>query len=123
MERHPRVLIVDDDDITREVVAEALAAEGYDVATANDGETALEVARVFDPDLVLLDMLMPIMGGRAFARAFREQSARPVPIIVVTATFDSATSAAQIGADGFLDKPFSLDQLLALISARVRDEE
>ena len=112
----PRVLVVDDDDSTRELIADALDSEGYEVRTARNGREGLEVGRTFEPNVILLDMLMPSMDGRAFAREFREQITKPVPIVVLTATFDSATIAAEIAADGFLDKPFSLDDLLAIVS-------
>ena len=115
MEASERVLVVDDDDTIRELVQMALADEGYDVVSAPHGAAALDLVGQIDPDVILLDMRMPVMDGWEFARQYRERPGPHAPIIVVTAAVDAADRAAQIGADGYLPKPFELDDLLDLV--------
>ena len=116
MKRGKRVLIVDDDESIRDFLAMALSDDGYDVATAEEGQRALDVARRWDPALILLDMRMGGMDGWGFARAYRRVSRRRAPILVVTAARDAAVYAAQIEADAFLAKPFELRDLLGLVA-------
>ena len=116
MKRGKRVLIVDDDESIRDFLAMALTDDGYDVATAEEGQRALDVARRWDPALILLDMRMGGMDGWGFARAYRRVSRRRAPILVVTAARDAAVYAAQIEADAFLAKPFELRDLLGLVA-------
>ena len=111
----PLVLIVDDDESIREFIAMALEDEGYRTATATNGQVALEVMRHAPPDVILLDMRMPVMDGWEFARAYRAQIASSAPIIVMTAALDAAVSSAEIDAQGYLAKPFALDDLIALV--------
>lgn len=109
------VLVVDDDDSIREFVSVALTDEGYEVLTAEDGAAALETVQRRQPGVILLDMRMPVMDGWEFARAYRAFPDPHVPIVVVTAARDAADRAAQIQADGYLAKPFDLDDLLAIV--------
>ena len=110
-----RVLVVDDDDSIREFVGLALSEEGYEVLSAPHGAAALDMIGELQPDLILLDMRTPIMDGWQFSRAYRQMPGPHAPIIVFTATRDAADSAAQISADGYLAKPFDLDDLIALV--------
>jgi len=112
----PRVLVVDDDTSIRSFVEMALDGEGYAVSTATNGAQALEVTGELQPDLILLDMRMPVMDGWTFARAYRQQAGPHAPIVVITAATDAGERAAEIQADGFLGKPFDLDELLGLVS-------
>ena len=111
------VLVVDDDESIREFIGEALADEGYVVRTAPDGRAAFEVLGAARPDLILLDMRMPVMDGWEFARAYRESAPAGgrVPIVVLTAARDAAGRAAEIAADGYLAKPFGLQDLLETV--------
>lgn len=109
------VLVVDDDRGIREFVRTVLADEGYSVTEATDGQEALERVAVRRPDVILLDMRMPVMDGWEFARTYRQQPGPHAPIVIVTAALDVAKDAREIGADGFLAKPFQLDDLLALV--------
>jgi two-component system, chemotaxis family, chemotaxis protein CheY len=116
----PSILVVDDDPSIRSFVELALGGEGYRVLTAANGARALDVAGQRAPDLILLDMRMPIMDGWAFAQAYRGQDGPHAPIVVITAATDAGGRAAEIQADGFLGKPFDLDELLALVERYVR---
>lgn len=110
-----RVLVVDDDRGIREFVCTVLTEEGYDVTEATDGREALERADTTRPDVILLDMRMPVMDGWEFARTYRQRPGPHAPIVIVTAALDVAKDAKDIGADGFLAKPFQLDDLLDLV--------
>ena len=113
--RSARVLVVDDDKGIREFVRTVLSDEGYDVAEATDGQQALDRVAQRRPDVILLDMRMPVMDGWEFARTYRERPGPHAPIVIVTAALDVAKDAKEIGADGFLAKPFQLDDLLQLV--------
>lgn len=114
-DRCVRVLVVDDDQGIREFVRTVLADEGYEVAEATDGQQALERCEGVQPDVILLDMRMPVMDGREFARTYRQRPGPHAPIVVVTAALDVAKDAKEVGANGFLGKPFQLDDLLRLV--------
>jgi CheY-like chemotaxis protein len=115
-----QVLVVDDDESIRNFVELALDTEGYYVSSAQNGAVALDVAGQQPPDLILLDMRMPVMDGWAFAQAYRSQPGPHAPIIVITAAPDAGQRAAEINADGYLGKPFDLDELLGLVDHYLR---
>lgn len=115
----PRVLVVDDDPDLRELVAEALEARGYLVERADNGIEALDRVAERLPQLILLDMRMPLMDGWAFARALHDKYGRTIPIVVVTAAEDSKLRAAEIGADADLGKPFQLSRLFEVVQRTV----
>ncbi len=117
-----RILVVDDDEGIREFVGWALADEGYEIMAAPDGAAALKLSRKVRPDLILLDMRMPVMDGWEFARAFRAVPGLPVPVVLMTAARDAAALAAEIHADGYLAKPFDLSELLEVVG-RYRPED
>ena len=108
------VLVVDDDPIILDTVAEVLDFEGYSVCTAQNGAEALEVIKDRVPNVVLLDMRMPIMDGWGFAAQVKERGIK-VPILVMTAAQDARAWAREIAADGFVSKPFELDELLSAV--------
>ncbi len=109
-----RVLVVDDDESILDFVREALADEGYEVLTATDGAEALEMAAAHPPDLILLDMRMPVIDGWEFAEAYARTPGPHAPLIVMTAARDAASIADEIHAAGYLAKPFTLDDRLSL---------
>ena len=105
------VLVVDDDPVILATVAEILASEGYTTLTAQNGVEALQQFERNHPKLVILDMRMPVFDGFGFARLVQE-SREDLKIIAMTASVDLIRYAEQIGADGYLPKPFDVDQLL-----------
>lgn len=113
-----QVLVVDDDAPIRDFVRATLEGEGYKVVTAENGSVALQILggeNPYRPDIILLDMRMPIVDGWQFARLYREMPGPKVPIVVLTAATDPAKFAAQINADNFLPKPFDLMDLLNMV--------
>lgn len=121
MSQAGRILVVDDDESILEFIAEALADEGYEVVTAMNGADALAVSAQPAPDLILLDMRMPVMDGWEFAHTYRRAPGPHAPIVVITAARDAADSAVEIGAEGYLTKPFTLDGLLTLVGRFTRN--
>lgn len=112
------VLVVDDDDGITQFVKWVLKDEGYEVATAANGVSALDRARVHPPAVILLDMRMPVMDGWEFAREYRRvNGGASAPIVVMTAAGDAEARAAQIGADAVLAKPFDVDELLRVVAS------
>jgi len=112
--QHGTVLVVDDDTSILDTVSSILTGEGYDVVSASSGQEALEAVARKLPLLILLDMRMPVMDGWAVARALRGRGIT-VPIIVMTAAESARRWADEVGADGYLAKPFGLDDLLATV--------
>jgi CheY-like chemotaxis protein len=112
---HCSVLVVDDDPSIRDSVSEILGLEGYAVQTATDGVDALRRVEAKVPSVVLLDMRMPVLDGWGFARAFRAKYNRLSAILVMTAARDARQWAEEIGAEGYLAKPFDLVDLLAAV--------
>lgn len=109
------MLVVDDDFDLLEMVQTLLEISGYRVVTAMDGEEALAKVAEEMPSVILLDMKMPGMDGWEFAREFRERFDHQVPIVVLTAAENAAGRAAEIGAEGYLGKPFDIDELLRTV--------
>lgn len=118
----PTVLVVDDDPDLLDLVCIVLEQEGYQVVRASDGAAALEEAAHRRPDLILLDLKMPVMDGTRFARLFRERHGTGTPIVVFTAADDPRKRAADIDAAGVLPKPFSYDALVATVDGLLRPE-
>ena len=112
------ILTVDDDPHLLRLVERNLDLEGYEVLTAHDGEQALEQIEVHQPDLVLLDVMMPKMDGLTVCQRVRESST--VPIIIVTGREQDKVRGLDLGADDYLTKPFSVDELLARVAAVLR---
>lgn len=104
--------MVDDDPSIVEIVTEILKSEGHEVVSAENGAVAL--AKVNGEALVLLDMRMPVLDGWGFARQFRAAGKRS-PIVVMTAAENARRWAEEIGADGYLAKPFEIDALIAAV--------
>jgi two-component system, OmpR family, KDP operon response regulator KdpE len=115
-----RILIVDDEPRIRRIMRTTLAAEGYEVETAKTGEEALDRVREFRPDLVLLDINMPGMGGLAACEAIRAGTGIAIIMLTVRDAEADKVRALDAGADDFVTKPFSTPELLARIRAALR---
>ena len=112
------ILVVDNDAALRAIIREVLADEGYQVATARDGQEALELIAALRPALVLLDLEMPVVDGRGVAHELRRRE-NSVPILLITAAWNGREIAEEIGARGCLLKPFGIDDLLRAVSPYV----
>lgn len=115
-----RILVVDDDRRLCDLVKAYLEQEGFQVVAAANGQEALHVARQELPDLVILDVMMPIMDGYAFMRAYAKES--DTPVILLTARVDEGDKVLglELGADDYVTKPFSLRELLARVRVVLR---
>ena len=111
----PKVLIVDDDEGICEFVTWGLTDRGYEVIAAGNGQEALRRAASVQPDAIILDMRMPVMDGYEFARAYRETPGPHAPIVVMTAYLDPRAVAAEVGAQGYISKPFDLVTLADIL--------
>ena len=115
-----KILVVDDEASIVTMLAYNLKKEGYDVVTAEDGEVALEKFESENPDLLLLDIMMPKMDGYEVCRKIREKS--NVPIIMLTARADEVDKVVglEMGADDYVTKPFGNRELIARVKANLR---
>ena len=116
----PTILLIEDEATVRETLALNLRAEGYQVLSAADGVEGLQLAREQNPDLILLDLMLPELDGLSLCRLLRRDSS--VPIIMVTArgTEMDRITGLETGADDYVVKPFSLGELLARVRANLR---
>ncbi len=118
-----RILLVEDDDAIRGVVSDVLRDGGYEVYEAINGADAMEQLDKGRPDLIVLDLMMPVMDGWQFVEQFRQKSfSREVPIVVTSASHDLPKTAERLRSLGVrtcLAKPFDVDGLLALVERYV----
>jgi DNA-binding response OmpR family regulator len=114
------ILVVDDKASVRTLVRDYLTQENFRVITAENGQQALFVARQEKPDLILLDIMMPEMGGYEFIRLYRKE--QNTPIILLTARLEEADKVIglELGADDYVTKPFGMRELVARINAVLR---
>jgi DNA-binding response OmpR family regulator len=115
-----RILVVEDEPVINQAITDRLRAEGFDVVQAWDGPGAVEVFGTDEPDLVVLDVMLPGYDGHEVCR--RIQAERPVPVLMVTARDDEADILVGlgVGADDYLTKPFRMRELVARIGALLR---
>jgi two-component system response regulator MprA len=119
--RKASILVVDDDPGIVNFLELALLDEGYAVRVAGNGREALDQVGDFHPDLILLDMNMPVMDGWEFCERLRSRGAEgAVPIILMTAAQEAPSRSMEIDAQGFLGKPFDLDSLFRAISSLLK---
>ncbi len=109
------VLVVDDDDDLSTLVATILSEEGYCVETAANGLEALDLLSKRLPDLIVLDMKMPVMDGAQFARELHSRYDHRPPIVILTASADARLRASEVGAIGWVTKPFDLTRLVQVV--------
>jgi two-component system, OmpR family, KDP operon response regulator KdpE len=115
-----RILIIDDEPQITRVLRAALSAQGYDVRTANDPEEGLQVFKDWPADLVITDLMMPGMSGVDVTRSIRTRAATPVIILSVRDHERTKVEAFDAGADDYVTKPFSIQELLARVRAHLR---
>jgi len=118
-----RILVIDDESGVRRLLTDLLAGEGYDVSEASDGIRGLERLRDVSPDLIILDLMMPVVSGWAFAHECRRMDiSGDVRIIAMSAMFDLNAAAATLdglGVRAYVAKPFDVEALLALVAQLV----
>ena len=114
------VLVVEDDRNIAELLQMYLEKEGYAVTVANDGGQGLSKFRAIKPDLVLLDVMMPIMDGWAVCKAIRAESQTPVIMLTAKGETDDKVAGLKSGADDYITKPFEMKEVLARIEAVLR---
>ncbi|MGB0115151.1 MAG: response regulator transcription factor [Ilumatobacteraceae bacterium] len=116
-----RILIAEDDRAVRESLVRALQLEGYTVVAANNGADALEAVREAQPDVLLLDVSMPVVDGLTVCRVLRSEENR-LPVLMLTARTETSDRVAGLdaGADDYLPKPYDLEELLARVRALLR---
>jgi two-component system KDP operon response regulator KdpE len=115
-----RILIVDDEPQIIRVLKAALIANGYEVRTAGDGEEALDAFQHWTPDLVITDLSMPKMNGAELCSAIRDMSQVPILVLSVRGEDRAKIEALDRGADDYVVKPFSINELLARVRANLR---
>ena len=115
-----KILVVDDKKELRELLKSYLTPEGFNVVEASDGQEALYVARHEKPDLIILDLMMPEMGGYEFMRPYSREA--DTPIIILTAKLEESDKVLglELGADDYVTKPFSMRELTARVRAVLR---
>ena len=126
-----RILVVDDDPAIRDLIGALLSAEDYELTFAEDGAEALEIARTREPDVILLDVTMPMMDGLEACRQLKEDvrtAGIPVLLLTARAGFDDRVAGEEAKADAYLTKPFSpftltrmVEHLVAMRATRARD--
>ena len=115
-----RILVVDDEFQITRVLKRSLGAHRYDVRTASDADSGLDLFRDFHPDLVITDLSMPEMSGVELCREIRKTSAVPIIVLSVRDEEKSKVEALDAGADDYITKPFGMDELLARVRAALR---
>ncbi|MCG3211981.1 MAG: Alkaline phosphatase synthesis transcriptional regulatory protein PhoP [Anaerolineae bacterium] len=114
------ILIVEDDDVLRQTLAYNLEKEGYTVYTAADGAVALEQGRAHEPDLIVLDIMLPVLDGLSVCRILRREIDALIIMLSARANEVDKIVGLDAGADDYLTKPFSLGELLARVRAVLR---
>jgi CheY-like chemotaxis protein len=114
-----RILVVDDDESIRQIVRLCLTDEGFEVCEAPNGQAALDTLEEFQPDLILLDLRMPVMDGSEFARRYEKLPGKHAPIVAFVAALNAERECAMLTTASILSKPFDLDDLLAAIRSQL----
>jgi two-component system, OmpR family, KDP operon response regulator KdpE len=123
MKENRRILVVDDEPQILRALSRSLSSEGYEIRVASDGDEALTVFNDWAPDLVITDLVMPKMDGLELCERLRAVS--PIPIIALAASGEGhiKVEALDLGADDYITKPFSMDELRARARAAMRRPE
>ena len=119
-----KILIIDDEVKLRETICELLSFVGYDVREAQDGKEGLEKVKQFKPDLIICDIMMPIMDGYGFMQEHRVSDYSAIPVIFLSARVEQKDEerAAALGVKGYIKKPFILKELKQLIESHLLPE-
>jgi two-component system, OmpR family, KDP operon response regulator KdpE len=120
MSEHRRILLVDDEAQITRVLRTGLAAEGYDVRVANDGQSALDLLQAWTPDIVVTDLAMPEMDGLELCSRIRKSWQMPIIVLSVKGEERKKVRALDAGADDYVTKPFGMKELSARIRANLR---
>ena len=115
-----RLLVVEDDHAILRSVAFSLEREGHEVATADDGAAGLRLARETEPDLIVLDLMLPRMSGLDVCRVVREERAVPILVLTARGAESDKVRGLGLGADDYVTKPFSMQELIARVGAMLR---
>ena len=116
---HP-ILIVEDDIPLAQQIKEILEQQGYSVTAAHTAEEGLHLAKIEKPDLILLDVMVPLMGGWELCRRLRQTMTVPILFLTALTNSESIVQGLNLGADDYITKPFNEDELLARIAAHLR---
>ncbi len=117
-----KILVIDDDPVTVKLAEARLQANGYTVLTSTDAPNGLEKAMTLKPDLIILDVMMPIVNGYNFCRLLKSQHEhKGIPIVLLTSRSDEDDKkiGREVGADAYITKPFNIDELLNTIKELV----
>ncbi|MBQ2325322.1 MAG: response regulator transcription factor [Clostridia bacterium] len=115
-----KVLVIDDDNNICELLRMYLEKEGYEVRTANDGQAGINAFRMYEPDMVLLDVMMPVKDGWQVCREIREHSSKPIIMITAKGETIDKVLGLELGADDFIVKPLDMKEVFARIKAVLR---
>ena len=115
-----KVLVIDDDNNICELLRMYLEKEGYEVRTANNGQEGINVFRMYEPDMVLLDIMMPVKDGWQTCREIREHSSKPIIMITAKGETIDKVLGLELGADDFIVKPLDMKEVFARIKAVLR---
>lgn len=115
-----RVAVIDDDRMVREMLELGLSREGFEVETAADGLAALDLIRRFDPEVIVLDIMMPKLDGITLLPRLREITQAPIVMLTAKGDTDDKVQSLSAGADDYLVKPFIFEELIARLQAKLR---
>jgi DNA-binding response OmpR family regulator len=115
-----KILLVEDDLALRETIAYNLKQQSYDVITAEDGEQAIQLARTSQPDLMLLDLMLPNVDGFEVCRILRREMNLPIIMLTARSSEIDRVLGLEMGADDYITKPFSMRELLSRVKAQLR---
>ncbi len=120
MDAHRHILLVDDEPQITRVLRMTLSAQGFDIRVASDGESALEIAKDWTPDLVITDLAMPNVDGLELCKRLRAASQVPIVVLSVRGQERIKVQALDAGADDYVTKPFNMNELLARVRSHLR---
>jgi len=118
----PKILIVDDEETVKRVLCSLLKNEGYEVIEAEDGKSGVELAKKEDPDVILMDLTMPVMDGLKACRLLKEdEKTKNIPVLVITtAAGEIKMEAIDAGIDDFVNKPFDSEEISIRIKSMLK---